>query len=304
MVLAQVEVSELGVTTMEREMKRSSVSGKRDSRSLQIKTHNEPPSQPQNLFQLALQILNSVGRFRQILIVTLVICGACFAAWSQIPEQGKLLLVNRLLSRDQKPVAGFYPSVDIEESKMRFDLTEWTPVPKGGDPSQFCKVTTDEHITLRRVQKQGVHLARRAATTGAPPQFRSQTHPVSTQLSADIRAGGPRMTDYDVLLDIGQEPLGRTFQAHLRSVRMGSFRDPNTEWAASTILQPTARVIVEVVFPKAKVGKNFRFSSADMGDGSNYVQVEQPQFEVTENSIKWTIERPKLGLTYRMDWDW
>src|SRR5690349_6123107 len=124
---------------MEAEIRRrTGVSGTRGTRSPQSKARNETAlaKNPENFFQLALQLLNSVGRFRTVLIAILIVAAACFAVWSQIPEQGKVLLVNRVLHRDQPPLAGFYPGVEIEETTLRYDLTEWTAVPNGGDRNQ------------------------------------------------------------------------------------------------------------------------------------------------------------------------
>lgn len=276
------------------------------NRSPQSERRNESllARNPENFFQLGLHILNSVGRFRKVLMAVGIAAGACFLTWSQMPEQGKLLVVNRLLDRNPAPAAGFYPSVDIEESAVNVDLSEWTAVPPGGDRNHFCKVTTLESLTARRIQKSAHDLARRAATTGARPDFYSQTHKLTVQLSDDNRVAGPRMTDYDVLLDISAEPLGRPFKAELRSIRMGSFSDQNREWTATTILQPTGKVTVKVIFPKWKVGKNLRFTRSDMTDGANYVDVSEPKIVVGENSIEWTIDQPKLGYAYRIDWDW
>lgn len=264
-----------------------------------------PVKPPDNLLQLVLQLIDKEGYLRRILVVCLLIFGAVAYVWSQVPEQAKLVVINHLLGWSTRP-AGFYPSVEIDESRLVFDLTEWTPMPPGGDAGQCCKVTVVENILCRRVDKDAKHLARRAATTGSGIDFNSGTHPISLQRSQEERMGGPRMARYDVLLDISKEPVNAPFRAHLRSVRYGGFRDPDTEWAASTVKQPTRALTIEVRFPFNKPARNFRFSVSAASDGNNYVSLNPPpeQYTITEDAIVWTLKSPKLGHSYRIDWDW
>jgi hypothetical protein len=177
--------------------------GGRASAPRNTKTHTDDAvtRPPENFFQLVLQSLERVGRLKQILIMALLICGALTFAWSLIPEQGQLTVINRIFGRDCN-AAGFYPSVEIDETNLIFDLTEWSPAPPGGNSAQCCKITTDEYLIARRIRNDAIYLARRAATTGQLPTFTSQTHSLLVQKSNYERIGGPRMTDFDVLLDI------------------------------------------------------------------------------------------------------
>ena len=260
---------------------------------------------PENLFQLVFQFLNRVGPLRKVLLAIIFVFSGCVFLWNLFPDQGKQALVDNLLQRIRRPAPISYPGVEIEQQDLRFDLSERVAAQAGANPAECCKVTTDEFLTCRRVQKDAVNLARHAATTGATPTFFSQTHQISVQQASHERMGGPRMTDYDILLNISGEPLGRPFTAHLRSVRFGSFRNESTEWAAAAVLQPTRILTIEVRFPGGKPARNFRFTMADESDGSNYVPIDlPPQIEVGKDIIKWTIASPKLGYTYRLDWDW
>ena len=292
------------------ELKQSYRDKKNKNKSPQIIKTEAPTSSstiklPENFFQLILQMLDRLGRFRQVLITLLLICGAFTFIWSQIPEQGKLTMINYIFNRPSK-ISAYYPSVEIDESKFIFDLTEWTPVPQRGDASQACKVTTDENLSYRRIHSDATYLARRAGTTGVRPEFRSNTHDVSYKLLSNERLGGPKMAIYDVLLDISKEPLNTLGKAHLRSIRYGGFSDPKSEWAAHTVMQATRSITIEIRFPLNKPGTNFRFSIAGEFDRSNYVQFQPPtdQYEIKGNTIKWTVLYPKLAYSYRIDWDW
>jgi|GEM_PF-4011281 len=267
---------------------------------------------PENLFQLGLRILDRLGRFRQILIAVLLICGALAFVWSQIPEQGKLNIINRILY-GSPIVAGFYPSVEIEVSKVTHDFTEWMPKPPVGDVSQCCKVTSDEELSVRRLWDDAIYLARRIGTSGRKPDFTSSTHHVSYQ-EAKGRIGGTQMSHYEVLLDISKEPLNVPFKGHLRSVRYGGFSDVNHEWAAPPIFQPTRLLIIELQFRSDKVGRNFNFGSSPEIDGGNRMPLyptldkslnsDAGYYEISGNTFRWTIKYPRVGYSYRVDWDW
>lgn len=271
----------------------------------EVRLQSLPDKPPENLFQLLLQFLDKLGRFRQMILAALLICVALAFAWSQIPEQGKLSVINYLVEGPPRR-ANIYPSVEIERTTIDFDLQEWTPTPPQGDPGQFCKVTVDEHQVSRRLSNEADYLGRRVGTTGTEPNFTSLTHKVSYQKSDSGRVGGPRMTIYDVLLDISKEPVNIPFEAHLRTVRYGGFSDPTSEWAAHTIVQPTRTVTIKIRFPANKPARNFRFSVAGESDRSNYAPVEPPPdtYEIKDNTITWTVPNPKLSYTYRIDWDW
>lgn len=267
---------------------------------------------PENLLQLVLRILDRLGRLGQILIAVLLICGAFAFVWSQIPEQGKLNIINRILY-GSPIVAGFYPSVEIEASKVKHDFTDWTPKPPVGDASQCCKVTSDEELNARRVWNDAIYLARRVGTSGRKPDFTSSTHHVSYQ-ETNGRIGGTQMAHYEVLLDISKEPLNVPFKAHLRSVRYGGFSDDNHEWAAPAVFQPTRLLIIELQFRSDKIGRNFKFGSSAEFDGGNNTPLYPTlgeslnpaagYYEISGNTFRWTIKYPKIGYSYRVDWDW
>jgi hypothetical protein len=270
---------------------------------------------PETLLQLALQILSRVGGWRsQLLIAVVLTCGACAFVWSQIPDQTKLSILDHLVDGSPGNL-GVYPSVEIDATTLTYDLSEWTPVPPRGNADQSCKVTTDENLLCRRVRSDALYLGRQAATSGKVPDFTSSTHPVSYHKSSYERIGGPHMAHFNILLNISNEPPNSQFKAHLRSVRYGAFRDPNSEWAAATVCQPTRALTLEIRFPSTKPGRNLRFSSNAEVDGNNYMSIFPLPFgavnstpsglyEIGDNTLKWAIQFPRIGYCYRVDWDW
>lgn len=276
---------------------------------------------PETLFQLVLYTLGRIGgRSSQMLIMGILICGAAAFVWSQIPEQGKLSIINHIL-HGSPSAAGIYPSVEIEESKLTYKFAEWTPVPPGGDATQACKVTTDEDLIVRRVRNEAIYLARRAGTSGKRSDFTSSTHHISYQESNYERIGGSHMAHYEVLLDISKEPVNLPFKAHLRSIRYGGFRDNNHEWASASVFQPTRAITIVIEFNSSKPGRNFQFGSSAEFDGGNnsplYPTLVQSistdpgrynptpgQYEITGNTLTWTLQYPMIGYCYRIDWDW
>jgi len=286
-----------------------------DDSSIQLKT-DKPP---ENLFQLLLYLLNKIGgRFGTALIVGIVVCGGLFFIWGQIPEQIKLSILSRLLS-DSSSNTGLYPGVEIDKNTLSFDFAEWTPVPPGGDPSNCCKVTTDQVMQVRRVRSDANYLALRAGTSGKPPVFTSLTHQVSYKKSDDQRVSGPAISHYDVLLDISKDPVAVPVEASLRSVRYGGFINPS-EWAAVNVFQSTREVTLELHFQENKPAGIPTFSSSIEVDGKNSIRLEPIKvdsldslpsalplpgaYEIKGNVIRWTIQFPKIGYCYRIDWNW
>lgn len=263
-------------------------------------------SLPEGAFQLLLHVLAKLGKWKlPASIVVLLIVGA-FAVFATLPDEMKMRCIVPFLQDETKYVGGTaYVGLAVDSNTQVVDLREWTPS-RAPDDKQCCKVTWDYRATARRLREDTTLFSHRVATTGIEPRFTSSTHNVSFREDDRPRVSGPTMTRYDAHLDISQQALDDPFELHLRTVRFGAFKDQQTEWAATAIVNATKRIEITILFPAEKPASNLRFSYSTRLNNRNYasLKVLESDCVFTGDKLVWTIEAPEIGYAYRVDWDW
>jgi hypothetical protein len=235
----------------------------------------------------------------------LLIAGAFLfsAVWTMLPESIQVKAIDSLMGKGTWQATGFYPGVEAEAITNIVDLTEWGSRSKQG----CCKVTWDTEILVRRVRDDANYYVRRVATTGDMPNFTSKTHPIEFVEVNEQRVAGPVMKRYDVMLDISTEELYEPFPLHLRTARFNSFSDPSHEWLSYAVTQAARKLEILVRFPIDKTGNNYKFTYSSRLQGRNYQPLDASLYEIStpnKNEILFSINYPRLGSAYRIDWDW
>lgn len=268
---------------------------------------SDSSSTPDNLFQLFFQLVSKLGNWKTPILVSVAVLGGMFVVFSSLPDSMKKNTIEYVFDFNPDAVKGaYYPGLSVEDNYQLIDLTEWTPA-KETSGEKSCKVTWDYRASVRRIREDVKFFAHRAATTGGTPKFTSETHQIKYEVAPEQRKSGPNMTRYNVLLDVEDQDLDVPFEAHLRSVRYGAFRDPHTEWAATAVVQATTQVVIEIRFPVDKPASNFRFSRSPRIDNRNYSPITPSEDRLDHSQpgrLVWKIPYPELGYAYRVDWDW
>ncbi len=270
---------------------------------------DERHDKPQTLLQWILSLIDTPRCpkwFKRPVLILLFFAGVMMVFWAMLPEKTQQEMIEGVMS-GRILAAGYYPSVSVDSETSVLDLSEWSPSRSGIDVKQCCKATWKQNLQVRRVHNESRYFAKRIATSGEKPEVRSSTHELWVSRVRGQRASGPSMKRYDVLLDISKEKLNVPFALELVTTRYGGFADSQGEWAALAILQPTARVVLTIKFPKNKPPRNLRYSSSTRAERSKYQPLEDGTFEVEQTDellLILKIDHPPLGYAYRVDWEW
>jgi len=115
------------------------------------------------------------------------------------------------------------------------------------------------------------------------------------------------MNRYDVLVDISSQQINERFQLELSTKNYGGFSDPDGDWAALDISQPTTTLLFEVRFPASKPPKNLRYTISTLAERRNYQPLEESKYRAVQHDpcrLDMGIKHPLLGHAYRVDWQW
>ena len=164
--------------------------------------------------------------------------------WRLLPAKMQQNMVERLLNARILAATRYYPSVCIDVETKFLDLSAWSP--------KFSAATWSYKYCVRRVDGNARYFAQRIATSGSKPTVESSTHKFSILPVQRCRRGGPEMDRYDAFADISAHQENDPFKMDLIVTNCGGFSDPQGEWAAVDIAQPTARLFFDIKFPKGK----------------------------------------------------
>lgn len=238
-------------------------------------------------------------------------CTAYFV-WDALPDQtGHLMLTGawgRVSSWAWSPNrVGYYPGVAVDHEQIVIDFSEWV-APRSTNDFECCKTTWQHTLEVRRLDDEANHVAKRVSTTGGEPEISRSSHDLVDLLPVPgQRTGGPNMTRYNAIFDISAEDLRRTFRFEFTTVRLGGFSDVQSEWAAVPIVQPTRRVVLKLQFSSRKPPASVQYSISDRTARDNYTVVDDDASRgerVEDTVVEWTIDHPRLGYAYRVDWTW
>jgi hypothetical protein len=247
----------------------------------------EPPSNP---FVLLMSLVWRLPAWaRTPISVFILLLGAY---WALVPDSKRAEIVSFFING--RSGASLFPSVEHELATYTIDINS-----SGG-------ATWLLNFRFRRLRQEATMLADMIATSGTRPEFRSDTHALTSRLDPYKPKGQPNLDRYVVMLDISGEELDTPRDASIKYLTPGGFGGTETEWAGVLILQATRKAIVNIKFDSNKVGSGFRFSTYQWTTPSNTepLKVEANQFKVEGNTLFWEIPNPRLNHVYRVDWDW
>jgi hypothetical protein len=243
------------------------------------------------MIKLALQekSQDDKANFLNFLRLTQVVTQFHLGDIEELAKKGKLPHLS-----GAPPSGSFFPSVEHDTADYTIELNST------GGASWLL------NFTFRRLREEATMLADMIATSGPPPQVRSDTHNLTVVMDPSRPKGQPNLDRYIALLDISREQLDFPRQASLRYVTEGGFGGENSkQWAGVLALQPTRKATVKIVFQPNRIGSDFRFSTYQWSAPSNAVQpLEQEEFRLDGNVLIWSFQSPRLNHVYRVDWNW
>ncbi len=145
---------------------------------------------------------------------------------------------------------------------------------------------------------------------GKPPKHGDFTLSGAAQgIGRNFRQGSRRVDE--VLLN-RQYAANEEFEYSYVKQLWDSFKG-ETEWVETSIVSETNQLILAVVFPRTRVFKSAK-AIRQIGDLANEYPLNRITNEVGDfrselledgrSKLVWTIEKPILGGTYTVEWDW
>jgi predicted acylesterase/phospholipase RssA len=122
-----------------------------------------------------------------------------------------------------------------------------------------------------------------------------------------ILSGNAYVVPWELRMDVSGEKLHEPFILNIQALPVDAFvRKPNW-WIAMKVVDPMEAASMRIVFPSGLRYRNPAFtnypsntpSQAETFAGHTFVLAdEDPQ------QLIWTVENPRIGWTYRVEWDW
>jgi hypothetical protein len=145
---------------------------------------------------------------------------------------------------------------------------------------------------------------------GKPPKHGDFTLTGAAQgIGRNFRQGSRRIVE--IILD-RQYAKGEELEYSYVKQLWDAFKS-STEWVETSIVSETNQLILAVVFPHTRVFKSAK-AIRQIGDlGKEYslnrIKSEEGDFRIElledgRSKLVWTIEKPTIGGTYTIEWDW
>lgn len=196
--------------------------------------------------------------------------------------------------------------VEVAEIRRVLDLRDWRYVPPASIDEKVSRGVFADTYWLKKASDTGTYFLCQHGTTGLTVDFESDSHPIMVEpFEKEQLPGHPLLKQFDVYLDISDEPADTLFKAELVATYWNAFNSSTTAWTGIPIVHPTGRVRFEVIFPPGKEPTDVDLAAFRRVAGSQRETIgSMDDLEVNGNSFVWTIEDPGINMVYEMIWEW
>jgi hypothetical protein len=201
--------------------------------------------------------------------------------------------------------------VRVVERDTTLDLSGWKQT-NSRDIHQESKVSRGLSLTSFTLQKTHpgakyfVHTV--TSESRVAPSIWCDSHPF--QVVEANAQGSSGLHQWNVLVDISQEPDDATFTANLVVTFWNGFQKPSDLWSGFRVLYSTEKAVYHVIFPPALPAADVRFRYMDM-TANQTVDLDAAKLEVTSEpgktptqKINWTVDNPQPDRSYQVTWTW
>jgi hypothetical protein len=247
------------------------------------------------------------------LAVTLVILGGVCTA---VPTIGGA--IEYLFLKAQHPGAfnkslpeELTSGVRVIERRSTLDLSDWKATNER-DLQTGSKVSRGLSLTSFVVRKTvpGAKYFIHTVSSGSKtdPSIWCDSHPFRIIRANDQGSSGTHQ--WNVLVDISQEPDDVPFTVNLVVSFWNGFQKPSDWWSGFRVLHSTEKAIYRVVFPASLPAANIGFRYRDIAanqmvdlDPAKLAATLTPKGAATQE-ISWTVENPQPDRSYQVTWTW
>lgn len=258
------------------------------------------------------------ARWRRVVfasVVTFLIIGTVGA---QVPTVGAAIeygitkirepgVLERKLPEELTSKSG----VRVVERNTTLDLTGWKRT-SIGDLDADRKISRGLSLNSFLLQKTEpgaryfVHTVSSGSRTA--PSIWCDSHPFRV-VEADNQ-GGSKIRQWNVLVDISQEPDDRQFTVNLLVTFWNGFQTRDDWWSGFRVLHATETATYKVIFPPDLPATDVRFRYKDITSGETVgldptglsVALEPPGQPV--RTLTWTVRDPLPDRSYQVTWSW
>ncbi|MGK2857208.1 MAG: hypothetical protein ACSLFQ_08375 [Thermoanaerobaculia bacterium] len=200
----------------------------------------------------------------------------------QVLEEDRVWDLRGLrLAADKKSITGPAYMTRFTEMVRTEDAHEYSYWFETSGSIRVWMRTDDKRLTFRLL----------GPPPGAPPQ---------------VVNGPTRMYAYKGIVDCSKVPAGERFTVVVQAEYIDSFRLRPNWWVGMSIADSLDRAAMRVIFPEKLPYRNPAFRRYPLGSKLESVSFEGEVIRVRghEPELVWRVERPNVGSTYRVNWDW
>jgi hypothetical protein len=186
---------------------------------------------------------------------------------------------------------------------------KWTSSKDLAAGSKISRGLSTTTFTLQKTEpgaKYFVHTV--SSDSKVAPSISSDSHPFRVIQAND--QGSSKTHQWNVLVDVSQEPDDRPFTVGLVVTFWNGFQTKHDWWAGFRILHSTEKATFQVIFPADLPATNPQFRFKDTVSGK-FVPLDTATLKLTvapsEMSVRtlsWTIDNPQPDRSYQVTWTW
>jgi hypothetical protein len=142
----------------------------------------------------------------------------------------------------------------------------------------------------------------------ATPSIWCDSHPFKVLQANDQGSSGTHQ--WNVLVDISQEPDDSPFTVNLVVTFWNGFQTPSDWWSGFRVLHSTENATYHVIFPPDLPTTNIKFHYKDV-TANQTIDLDTTHLNVTPmphngptREFTWTVANPQPDRSYRVTWDW
>jgi hypothetical protein len=201
--------------------------------------------------------------------------------------------------------------VRVVERDTTLDLSGWKQT-SSRDLQAGSKVSRGLSLTsfvLRKTEpgaKYFVHTV--SSDSKVVPSIWSDSHPLRVVQANSQGSSGPRQ--WNVLVDISQEPDDAPFTVNLIVTFWNGFQKPSDWWGGFRVLHSTEKATYHVIFPPGLPATNIKYRYKDVTADETVdldaatLKVSPTPGEMPTQKVTWTEENPVPDRSYQVAWTW
>jgi hypothetical protein len=249
------------------------------------------------------------------LAVTLLVLGTVSSSVPSIGEAIEYIILkvqhpgafDRTLSEELTSKSG----VRVVERNTTLDLTGWKQT-TSRDIQEGSKVSRGLSLTsfvLRKTEpgaKYFVHTV--SSSSKAAPSIWCDSH--SFRIVQANTQGSSGLRQWNVLVDISEEPDDAPFTVNLLVTFWNGFQKPSDWWGGFRILHSTEKAVYNVVFPPGLPAADVKFRYKDM-TATETVDLDPAKLAIVlkpgngpVRKVTWTVDNPLPDRSYQVAWTW